>query len=203
MVRPWTATFVLTAALGLAACGQTSPLGGALPTPAANGPVTAVPAEASPSDPAQAPVDELAKGSVRHTVRSGGLTLDIDYATPAPPRWTVDSGAPLQVTVQVRKDRSPQQKIYLTRASVRSVVDDGNSSLPGSDPVVDTTNINPGYLVSQSYAYVQSFSVPPVDRGAQTVRIDVKVELVALVNGKAKDYTKQSVTDSVRSVVTS
>lgn len=129
--------------------------------------------------------------------------MDIAYATPAPARWSSDSGAPLQVTVQVRKDKRLRQKIYLTRASVRSVVDDGNTFLPGADPIVDTTNINPGYLVSQSYAYVQVFSIPPVDRTAQTLRIDTKVELVAQVNGKAKDYTKQSVTDSVRTVVTS
>lgn len=201
MARPRTATLVLAAALGLAGCAQASPLGGPLPSPSASSSATEAAPAPSPGSPGDAPVDELAKGSVRHTVRSGGLTLDIDYSTPLPTSWATDSGASLQVTVQVRKDRSPRQKIYLSRASVRSVVDDGNTFLPGADPLVDTTNINPGYLVSQSYAYVQSFSIPPVDRGAETLRIDVKVELVAQVNGKAKDYTKQSVTDSVRTVV--
>ncbi|SEQ13054.1 hypothetical protein [Microlunatus flavus] len=189
-------------ALGLAACGQSSPVGGALPSPSLSAAPSEEPTEASPSSSTAAPVDELAKGSVRHTVRSGGLTLVIDYSTPPPPRWASDSGTPLQVSVQVSKDRSAKQKIYLTRASVRSVIDDGNTFLPGPDPIVDTTNINPGYLVSQSYAYIQVFSIPAVDRGAQTLRVDLKVELVAQVNGKAKDYVKQSVTDSVRSVVT-
>jgi hypothetical protein len=143
--------------------------------------------------------DELASGSAHHIVRSGGLTVDVTYSVATPTRWASDGGTPVQLEVSVR-DRA--RKIYLTRTTMRFVLSDGTSFLPGPDPLVDTTNLTPGYLVTPPYSYVQSFSVAPVDRAAEVLTMNVKLELVSLVDKKAKDYSKQTVTDVLTSAVT-
>ncbi|GAB2596990.1 hypothetical protein [Microlunatus antarcticus] len=148
--------------------------------------------------PSPGSTDELASGLAHHVVRSGGLTIDVTYSVATPTRWASDGGTPVQVEVAVR-DRV--RKIYLTRTTMRFVVNDGTSNLPGPDPLVDTTNLTPGYLVTPPYSYVQSFSVPPVDRTAQVLTMNVKLELVSLVDKKAKDYSKQTVTDVLTTVV--
>ncbi len=81
---------------------------------------------------------------------------------------------------------------------MRFTVNDGANDLAGPDPVVDTANMSPGYLCAFPYSYGQSFAVPPLDAGAAYVTIDFKFELVTLVDTKAKDYTKQTVTNTVR-----
>ena len=169
--------------------------------PAATAPATG-PADESPSDqPASDQKDELAKGSARHYVRSNGFTMRVDYAVAAPTQWTSDAGTSLQVSVTVHNDRKPKQKIYLTRATVRVLVTDGTAYLPSPDPLIEAANLSPGYLATSPYGYVQAFSVPGLDQSARDIVIGVKLDLVSLVNVKARDYTKTSVTDSVRTVV--
>jgi hypothetical protein len=158
------------------------------------------PSAAPDATPDPGSPDELATGSAHHVVRSGGLTMDVTYSVATPTRWASDGGTPVQVEVAVR-DRV--RKIYLTRTTIRFVVNDGTSSLPGPDPLVDTSNLTPGYLVTPPYSYVQSFSVPPVDRTSRGLTMNVKLELVSLVDKKAKDYTKQTVTDVLTTVVSS
>jgi hypothetical protein len=189
-----------TGLLATSACANPYPQVSPLPTPLeTRAPVTQAP-DASPSAPGTEQPDELVKGGVRHTVRSNGLTVGIDYAAPVPAQWTSDAGTSLQVTVSVHNDRRPKQKIYLTRATVRVVVSDGSSYLPSPDPLIETANLSPGYLATSPYGYVQSFSVPGLDQSAQDLVLSVKLDLVSLVDGKARDYTKTSITDSVRTV---
>ncbi len=167
-------------------------------SPAASAPVADASDTPAADQPAGAAADDLAKGSAQHTVHSNGLTVRVDYSAPVPAQWTSDAGTSLQVSVSVHNDRRPKQKIYLTRATVRVVVSDGNAYLPSPDPLVENANLSPGYLATSPYGYVQSFSVPGLDQSARDLVIDVKLDLVSLVNGKARDYTKTSIVDSVR-----
>jgi hypothetical protein len=81
-------------------------------------------------------------------------------------------------------------------------VDDGTGELPGPDPIVDTpANIAPGYLVAPPYSYVQVFAIPPVDPSVVKLNIDVKLEVVTLVDARSKDYTKQTVTDRITTAI--
>ena len=191
-------------AVAVAGCSNPYAGGSALPTPLVTSvPVTQAPGPGSSTSvqPTDAGPDELEKGSARHVVKANGLTVRIDYAAPVPAQWTSDAGTPLQVTVSLHNDRRPKQKIYLTRATVRILVSDGSSYLPSPDPLVESSNLSPGYLATSPYAYVQSFSVPGLDESAQKVVVNVKFDLVSLVDGKARDYTKQSVTDSIATTV--
>ncbi|GAA3579334.1 hypothetical protein GCM10022197_41020 [Microlunatus spumicola] len=198
--RHLAATAALAAAGLLAGCAGSGPQVVPLPDITTAPPAEQAPSTAPSDTPSVQTTDELANGTARHVVRSGGLTIAVDYSVAVPTRWTSDGGTPVQVEVSVR-DRS--RKIYLTRTTMRFVVNDGSSSLPGPDPIVDTTNLTPGYLVTTPYTYVQSFSVPPVDRTARAMTLNVKLELVSLVDKKAKDYSKQTVTDSLSTVVSS
>ena len=165
-------------------------------------PVSATPGPGDTTSTDPAATDDLGTGTVRHTIRSSGLRMTVDYQTrkPAVP-WTAGGEKPLRVQVRVSR---PKKKVYLTRVTLRFSTDDGSGDIPGPDPLVDTaTNINPGYLVAPPYSYVQSFAVPVVDPSTRRMTIDVKLELVSLVDAKSKDYTKQTVTDTVRTIVES
>lgn len=140
--------------------------------------------------------DDLATGRVRHVIRSSGVTATVDYETRKPASaWTASGEKPLRVEVGVSR---PTKKVYLNRVTLRFLVDDGNGNSPGPDQLVDATaNIVPGYLVTQPYSYVQAFAIPAVDPSTVRMTMDVKLEFVSLVDAKAKDYTKQTITDRI------
>lgn len=192
--------FALAAVLALGACADTTtrpmppPMASSTPQPGES-------ADPSPDGSEAPPADELARGSVRHEVRSNGLDVRVGYDTPVPARWAGEAGTSLQLTVSARDARLSSSKVYLSKATLTYVADDGVAALPTPDPIVDGSNINPGYLVTSPNAYVQVFGVPPVDRTARNLTLVVKLELVTLVDPKAKDYTKRTITDRVRTVV--
>lgn len=206
MRRRLTAALLAAATATLVTACSTNPYPQiSVPTPtgsATTGAQTPEPSTSASStdEPSADQPDELAKGSARHYVRSNGLTMRIDYTVPARTQWTSDAGTSLQVSVTVHSDRNPKQKIYLSRATVRVVVSDGNAYLPSPDPLIETANLSPGYLATSPYGYVQSFSVPGLDQSARDIVVSVKLDLVALVDAKSRDYTKTSVTDSVRTL---
>ena len=196
MARPRLVVGALAVVL-LAGCAQEpgNPAPGAAPVPSASSRQP----EAPVGTPVPPPADELSSGSARHTIRSRGMVIDVVYTADTPARWSADGGTPVQMDVTVR---GRNQKIYLTRATMRFVVSDGAGALPGPDPLVDSANITPGYLVTEPSSYVQSFTVPPVDRTATGLTMIAKLELVSLVDKGARDYSKLTVTDTVTSAVT-
>ncbi|WP_375422874.1 hypothetical protein [uncultured Friedmanniella sp.] len=143
-------------------------------------------------------------GPLRHSVSGDGLAVDVVY-TPhlGKDGWTADGTKPVQVSVTAKNRRRPGQKIFVTRATMRFTVSDISEELVPPDPLVDAANITPGYLATSPYSYNQSFAIPQLDSGARVLAVDVKVELVSLVDAKAKDYSKQTVTDSFSVSVTS
>lgn len=152
------------------------------------------------NDPSATPVqDDLTKTPLRRIYQSDGFTVAVDYQPGTPvDSWTAAGTKTLRVRVSVKNNRNPRQKVYLTRATMRFTVSDGDSDVQPPDPLTDSANIAPGYLVRSPYGYVQSFSLPPLDPSARALQLDLKFELVSLVDAKAKDYTKQTVTDTVR-----
>lgn len=149
--------------------------------------------EASPDTKVK---DDLSTGRARHVIRSSGVTATVDYETRKPEvPWTANGDKPLRVEVKVSR---PKRKVYLNRVTLRFLVNDGTGDNPGPDPLVDTSsNITPGFLVAPPYSYVQAFAIPEVDPSTVGMTIQVKLEFVSLVDAKSKDYTKQTVTDSL------
>ncbi len=179
--------------------GQTDPR---VPVPTYPSSSSAPPAaQSTTTDDGDARPDELARGSARHVVRADGLTVTIDYTVATPVDWTSDAGTPLQIVVSARDSRDRKLKIYLSKATIRYIPDEGASGLPDLDPAVDTANIDPGFLVTSPYQYQQSFTVPGIDPSTRSLAIVSKLELVTLVDKKAKDYTKQAVTDRLSTTV--
>lgn len=215
-VRSAAGATVLLAALSSCAGVQTPPQA---PSSSARGTqASASPtATASPSETAQpsmsasatatstatsttsaAPRNDLAKGTLQRSVKSGNLTLSLTYTADTPvEEWTPDGLKPIQVSVSVTSNNQPGQAIYLTRATARFSVNDSAGVLPPPEPVVDTANIAPGYLAKSPYSYEQQFAVPRLDPGAVLLTIQFKYELVTLIDRKNRDYTKQTATDTM------
>ncbi|WP_375431150.1 hypothetical protein [uncultured Friedmanniella sp.] len=143
--------------------------------------------------------DDLAKSPLRRTISSSGLRVTLRYATASPgATWTAQNPQPLQVSVKVTNIRKPARKVYVTRATMRFTISDATGDVPGPDPLVDATNLTPGYLATSPFSYEQSFAVPALDDNARRLTVDLKLELVSLVDRNARDYTKQTVTDTVK-----
>jgi len=174
-----------------------------IPPPPAPGGLSAAPAyPTAPSEPlpeeSTAPND-LDVSPLRRTFTSSGLTVTVQYsASPSVDNWTPNGSESLRVFLTVVNKKKPKQKIYLTRASVRFSLRDADGEIPGPDPVVDTSGLDPGYLVTSPYSYNQSFPIPPLDGDTEAMTLDFKFETVTLVDRKAKDYTKQVSTNTVR-----
>ena len=144
--------------------------------------------------------DDLATGRARHVIRSSGVTATVEYETRKPQvPWTATGDKPLRVEVKVSR---PKKKVYLNRVTLRFTTYDGTDDNPGPDPLVDTSsNIVPGFLVAPPYSYVQAFAVPVVDPSTVGLTIEVKLEFVSLVDAKTRDYTKQTITDTLMTAV--
>jgi hypothetical protein len=198
MRRSGVVAVVCCAVLGTAACSGADDAGVSVPsTPAPS----AQPENTGATPAADRPGSgkgELNAKPVKHTVRSNDLTVDIVY-TPATPvsGWTADSQKPLEVAVTLHNRRKPKQKIYLSRATARFSASNGEADLAAPDPIVDNANIVPGYLVTSPFEYYQSFAIPPLDSASNQLTVRLKLECVALVDAKSKDYTKQTISDSV------
>jgi hypothetical protein len=148
------------------------------------------------------PPNDLAVSPLKRTFQSAGLTVTVQYsASPAVAKWTASGDKSIRVFLTVVNKSKPTRKIYMTRASVRVSQHDATGEIPGPDPLVDSANLNPGYLVTSPYTYNQSFAIPDLNDSTEAVVLDFKFETVTLVDQKAKDYTKQSATDAVRVAV--
>jgi hypothetical protein len=205
MKRKLASTLLVPLLLTVASCGSTgtgsgSSLPSSYPTSDPSVYTSAGPEPSESTSADAAPADDLATGKARHVIQSSGVTATVYYETRKPDvAWTTVGEKPLRVEVKVSR---PKKKVYLTRVTLRFSVDDGSGELPGPDPIVDTpTNVAPGYLVAPPYSYVQAFAIPPVDPSVVSLNIDVKLELVSLVDAKAKDYTKQTVTDRISTTI--
>lgn len=204
MRRKFTGAVLVPLLLVGAGCSSGSPNDVPTAPPAVSTPAPAGPASTSASSgPATSTssegakdVDDLSTGRARHVIRSSGVTATVDYETrkPAVP-WTAIGDKPLRVEVRVSR---PNRKVYLNRVTLRFTVNDGTGDNPGPDALVDTSsNISPGFLVAPPYSYVQAFALPLVDPSTVRMTIELKLEFVSLVDAKTKDYTKQTVTDTV------
>jgi hypothetical protein len=189
----------LAMSLALVACAPASRQVPQPKPPASSGSSRPEPGAASTRSAAAGGRGDLTRGPVTHTVTSTDLRVRITYAPVSPVgTWSPEGSKPLDLTVSVTNRRAPSRKVYLSRATLRFNLDDGSSDIPAPEPLTDTSNIVPGYLATSPYAYVQSFAIPVLDPTSRTMLIDTRLELVSLVDPKAHDYTKQTVTDTVR-----
>jgi hypothetical protein len=193
---------IVSALILLVGCSPSEPTSEApgVATPTSASAPTAFPESSNPSSgvPGEVPND-LAASPFRKTFKSSGLTFNVVYTTPVPvDQWTPDGPQSIQVTLTVHNPARPKQKLYLTQTTVQFVVRAADGALPTPEPIVDSSQVSPGYLVTSPYRSEQSLAVPALDNTAVSLELLFKYELVSLVDINARDYTKQTANHTVR-----
>lgn len=192
----------LAALLLLTGCSY---LPGGRPSEPAQTPIVTTPVESAKASPAKSRVtnlpavhNDLASGTAKRTLKTGGLTVNVAYTSPLSiKRWTPDVTKPLNVSLTAITNSAKGQKIYLTKVTANMAPYDNSGPLNVPAPVVDTTNLSPGYIVTFPYTYGQVFVVPVVDTGAVSITIDFNYELVLQVTPNSKDYEKHTARDTL------
>lgn len=200
--RTGTSSAAIVVLLALAGCSGSSgsqlpPL--PAPVPSSTASTLLAGASASPDESTRPAQNDLKKGDkLKRTFNAGDVTVNVAYATTLPTKdWTPVALKPLSVTLTAIVNSDGGKKIYLTRVTVDSVVTSEGESLEAPPPLVDTANISPGYIVTFPSTYAQVFTIPAVDDGATEVSLNLTYEMLLQTDPLARDYQKQTATDTV------
>jgi hypothetical protein len=94
--------------------------------------------------------------------------------------------------------RSTNQKIYLSKVTAFLDVSDATGHLDSPDPLVDTADITPGFLVTSPSTYSQVFVLPSLPDEATSLTIDFRYEMLVLQSQSTpRDFSKRTVTDTL------
>lgn len=153
-----------------------------------------------PSETHEPAANDLKKIPLTRRMDAGPLTVTVRYTTNLPVReWTSGVGKPLLIRLTAVNHRQKSQKIYLTRATVTMTAFDDLGPVGTPRAISDSTEIDPGFIVTSPNTYSQLFTLPAADDAAIKVKIDLVYEFAQQV-GKDKDgrnFAKQVATDSV------
>jgi len=143
--------------------------------------------------------DDLKTGRRERTLKSGDLTVTAEYSTNLEThRWTPAVRKPLEVTLTALVNGNREQRVYLSGVTIYLAPSDASGPFGSPDPLRDTADITPGYVVTFPETYNQSFSLPAVDEGANTLRVDLRFEFLLLQGTTSpRDFSKRTATDSL------
>jgi hypothetical protein len=90
-------------------------------------------------------------------------------------------------------------KIYLSRVTAFLEVSDASGHLDSPDPLVDTAEISPGFLVTSPSSYTEVFMLPSLPEEATKLTIDFRYELLILERRSSprEDFSKRTTTDTL------
>lgn len=164
-------------------------------------PASTVPDDGNLPESTPEPIkNDLAKLPLRRSLSAGSLTVNVEYNTQLPVAvWRAAVNKPLHVTLTAVNKKKQGQKIYLSKVTVNVTTYDASGVVDGPRTLSDSTNINPGFIVTFPETYNQSFSLPAVDDSGNQLVIDFTYELV-LQASKDKDgrnFSKQVATDTI------
>jgi hypothetical protein len=198
--RGLTAAVVLALLGGLAACTENSTVPvpqSSYAAPRAASPNPAETAAESTPEPAR---NDLAKLPLKRALNAGPLTVNVEYSTPlAIEDWRTGINKPIRVSLTTVNKKKRGQKIYLSKVTADVTAYDDGGVVDVPETLNDTSNINPGFIVTFPETYNQNFALPAVDDAAGQLVIDFTYELV-LQASKDKDgrnFSKQAATDTV------
>ena len=162
---------------------------------------SATPLPNETSSAAKRPIaNDLKKTPLVRKLDAGPLTLTVKYTTKLPVKeWTSGIGKPIKVSLTAVNRRKSRQKIYLTKATVNLTAFDDVGPVDTPRAISDTTDINPGFIVTSPNTYNQTFTLPAVDDTAVRLTIDFTYEFAQQVD-KDKDgrnFAKQVATDTI------
>lgn len=182
------ATLTLALALASAGCGTPPWQASQSPTPSASASATPTPV-----------VNDLAKGSLKRTLRAGAAVLDVSYwSTLDLGQWTPGVPKPLNVVVTATLEggaKGQQTFLSAARASTTATGADGVPQV--LDAVDDSASVAPGYLISKPNSYQQVLTLPAAPAGSTSVRITLTYELLIQSAPKADTYLRQATSDTI------
>jgi hypothetical protein len=191
--RSIVAAFAVAAALSLAACG-TPPWADPSLQPHSSHSASAKHTSAPTHTPV---VNDLAGGSVTHTLGSGTVTLQVKYYSDLPiDQWTASASKPLNISATATIANDAGQSVYLSKLTVTPVVKSPTEDLKSPMPFVDSATVSPGYLIKSPYSYTQTYTLPALDSRARSVTLDFDYEMLLQSTPTSGSYAKQSVSDA-------
>lgn len=142
--------------------------------------------------------NDLAAGPLTKKITAGDAVLTVSYSSILPAnRWTAAEEKPLSLQVTAELTRGAGRAVYLTLLRVSYGVTGHSVVLPAPAPFTDRVIGPPGFALGAPGDYRQTLMLPPLEEGADTVRLAITyVVLVASAPGSVR-YTKQTVTDSL------
>ena len=136
-------------------------------------------------EPAPAPVNELAEGSISHRLGAASHTLILDYWTNEDPAgWTPDSSPIINVSVKIDGESSPGA-IRVTRFNAR--VDALG---------VELANDQGSFALEPPHAYTSGFALPANPSAASTTVL-FTIDLLTETEPGSGVFTRQTVLDTL------
>jgi hypothetical protein len=109
--------------------------------------------------------NDLKNGRATRTLKAGGVRATVRYSLQnRVERWAPGVAQPLKVSMRARQPSTngyvapTDRKIYLSRVTAYLDVSDASGHLDAPDPLVDSADVNPGFLVTSPSSYTQVLS---------------------------------------------
>ena len=112
-------------------------------------------------------------------------------------KWTPQVPKPLNVVASATLDGGAKgQNVYLSAVRVGTVATGEDGGAQPLDPVTDTAEVKPGYLITKPSSYQQVFTLPAASAGSTAVQITVTYELLIQSAPESKTYLRQATSDT-------
>ena len=142
--------------------------------------------------------NDLSKGSLKRTLTAGAAELKVTYwSTLDLQQWSPGVPKPLNVVASATLDGGAKgQNVYLSAVKVATTAYGADGTPQVLDPVEDTADVKPGYLITSPSSFQQVFSLPAAADGSTAVQITVTYELLIQSAPDSKTYLRQATSDS-------
>ena len=156
-------------------------------------------ASATPTPTSTAQVqNDLSKGSLKRTLTAGAAELKVTYwSTLDLGEWVPQVPKPLNVVASATLDGGAKdQNVYLSAVKVATTAYGADGTPVVLDPVEDTADVKPGYLVTKPSSFQQVFSIPAAPEGSTAVQMTITYELLIQAAPDSKTYLRQATSDT-------
>jgi hypothetical protein len=171
----------------------------ASPAPSTSPSASAAPSASASPTPTTEPVEnDLKKGSLKRTLTAGAAELKVSYwSTLDLGDWVPQVPKPLNVVASASLDGGANdQNVYLSAVTVATTAYAADGAPQVLEPVEDTADVKPGYLITAPSSFQQVFTLPAAAEGSTAVQITVTYELLIQSAPDSKTYLRQATSDS-------
>ena len=142
--------------------------------------------------------NDLSSGATERDLQAGPVAANVKYwSNLQMADWAPESLKPLSLSLETTVTPDDGQKVYLQRATMVATPVGAGEEFPSLEPQVDSSTLNPGYLVLSPYTYSQTFNVGSVPPEATHVTLQFTFELLVQTTPTSTEYAKQTATDTL------